>query len=219
MMNSDFLNQTYFSLTIIDWLILAGIWWGTFLVFALAKRILASRFGRFSKRTKNKVDDYIFIVIKNTKLFFLVAVGLYTAIQFVDSSDIVDLVVEKLTIALFLVQLMIWVNKLIAYYVERYKEEKMEEDAGAVTTIQALGFVGRLVLYSIIILVALDNFGVEVTTLVASLGIGGIAVALAVQNILGDLLSQFVSSKLCTFSARLSVATQLFCFVDWLHVK
>jgi small-conductance mechanosensitive channel len=53
----------------------------------------------------------------------------------------------------------------------------------------ALGFVGRLVLWSIILLLILDNLGVNVTALVAGLGVGGIAVALAVQNILGDLFA------------------------------
>lgn len=55
---------------------------------------------------------------------------------------------------------------------------------------RALAFVAKFVIYSIVLLVALDNVpGVEITTLIASLGIGGVAVALAVQNILGDLFA------------------------------
>jgi small-conductance mechanosensitive channel len=53
----------------------------------------------------------------------------------------------------------------------------------------AVGFVARLVLWSVILLLALDNLGVDVTALVAGLGVGGIAVALAVQNILSDLFA------------------------------
>ena len=52
-----------------------------------------------------------------------------------------------------------------------------------------LGFVGRIVLWSVVLLMILDNLGVNITALVASLGIGGIAVALAVQNILGDIFA------------------------------
>jgi len=62
----------------------------------------------------------------------------------------------------------------------------------------------------------LSGFSIErfATTIRADFRFAPINVLLLVA-----LLSQFVSSKLCTFSARLSVATQLFCFVDWLHVK
>ena len=59
-----------------------------------------------------------------------------------------------------------------------------------VTTLRALSFVGRTALFTIAALLALDNVpGVKITTLVASLGIGGIAVAMALQNILGDIFA------------------------------
>jgi small-conductance mechanosensitive channel len=67
----------------------------------------------------------------------------------------------------------------------------MESNAGAVTTLSSVGFVLQSLLWMILLLVALDNFGINVTTLVAGLGISGIAVALAVQNILGDLFASF----------------------------
>jgi small-conductance mechanosensitive channel len=71
----------------------------------------------------------------------------------------------------------------------RYVRQKRETDAAAVTTVSALGFVGKFLLWSFAALLALENLGVNVTALVAGLGIGGIAVALAAQNVLGDLLA------------------------------
>jgi small-conductance mechanosensitive channel len=56
-------------------------------------------------------------------------------------------------------------------------------------TMNALGFLGRLALWSLVVLLILDNLGVDITALVAGLGIGGIAIGLAVQNILGDLFA------------------------------
>ena len=53
----------------------------------------------------------------------------------------------------------------------------------------ALSFIARLVLWATILLLILDNLGVDITALVAGLGIGGVAIALAVQNILGDLFA------------------------------
>ncbi len=65
----------------------------------------------------------------------------------------------------------------------------MDEDTSSATTITFLGFVARIILWVIVLLLILDNLGVNITGLVAGLGIGGIAVALAVQNVLGDLLA------------------------------
>jgi len=67
--------------------------------------------------------------------------------------------------------------------------EKERLAGAAVTTMQGLGFLARLVLGSVVVLVGLDHFGVNITAMVAGLGVGGVAVALAVQNVLGDLFA------------------------------
>ncbi|MBE3116500.1 mechanosensitive ion channel family protein, partial [Candidatus Bathyarchaeota archaeon] len=68
-------------------------------------------------------------------------------------------------------------------------QRRMDHDSSSTTTITFLGFVARLILWAIILLLILDNLGINITGLVAGLGIGGIAVALALQNILGDLFA------------------------------
>jgi small-conductance mechanosensitive channel len=98
-------------------------------------------------------------------------------------------ILDKLIIIGFLLQASIWGTGIIQFWVERYKQKKISEDAASVTTFTALGFVLRLILWSVIMLLILDNLGINITTLVAGLGITGIAVALAVQNILGDLFA------------------------------
>lgn len=69
------------------------------------------------------------------------------------------------------------------------KREDGEADPSRVTAFRAFGLVGRIVLWSILLILTLDNFGVDITALVAGLGIGGIAIALAVQNVLKDILA------------------------------
>lgn len=65
----------------------------------------------------------------------------------------------------------------------------MEENPAAVSTINVIALASKIVLWSTVILLGLDNLGINVTALVAGLGIGGVAVALALQNILGDLFA------------------------------
>ena len=66
---------------------------------------------------------------------------------------------------------------------------KDEDDGANRTTMNALSFLGRIALWAIVLLLILDNLGIDVTALVAGLGIGGIAIALAVQNVLSDLFA------------------------------
>jgi small-conductance mechanosensitive channel len=76
---------------------------------------------------------------------------------------------------------------LRAWLTEYYQNRA--DDPGRATSAAAVGFIARMVLWIVILLMILENLGVNITALVASLGIGGIAVALAVQNILGDLFA------------------------------
>ncbi len=89
----------------------------------------------------------------------------------------------------FLLQLALWSVTAIGFWVDRMRRQRMATDAASATLIGAVGFAAKVVVLAALVLVALDNLGVDVTTLVAGLGIGGIAVGLALQNILGDLLA------------------------------
>jgi len=80
-------------------------------------------------------------------------------------------------------------NALLTLLIQTYTQKNLGTDAARVTTVTTLGFLARLALWTVIALLVLQNVGVNVTALVTGLGIGGIAVALAAQNVLGDLLA------------------------------
>jgi small-conductance mechanosensitive channel len=82
-----------------------------------------------------------------------------------------------------------WAAAALTGWLAGYRRTRVAHDPAAATTVSAMGFVGRMVLWTVVLLLALDNVGVDVTALVAGLGVGGIAVALAAQNILGDLFA------------------------------
>jgi small-conductance mechanosensitive channel len=91
------------------------------------------------------------------------------------------------TLALFM-QGVVWTNIIISYYVQRSVESHASEGS-SITTYKALGAVARLIVWLVLGLVALANLSIEIRPLLTGLGIGGLAVALAVQNILGDLFA------------------------------
>ena len=131
------------------------------------------------------VDD----VLERTRIYFLAAVALYLAARIAgwDARGL-GWTASGLTLATLL-QAGRWITGLISLWIARYREEKMAADASAVTSMQALGVLAKVAVWRVIALMFLDNVGVDVTALVAGLGIGGVAIGLAVQNILSDLFA------------------------------
>lgn len=91
-------------------------------------------------------------------------------------------------LAVFL-QIALWSSVGIDFWMTRHQRRRLAQDATSAALMGVLRFAAKVVLWSVILLLALDNLGVDVTTLVAGLGIGGVAVALALQNVLSDLFA------------------------------
>ncbi|NTV46409.1 MAG: mechanosensitive ion channel family protein [Chlorobiales bacterium] len=186
----EVLSYKLFGTPVASWLIALAVTVGISGGLFLLEKFLAWRLHEFAKKTETKIDDAISVLIKKTKWYFLFAIGIYFALVTVkDLPKIERTLIDQSIKLVILIQIAIWANTMINFWVKSYKDEKLPHDAASVTTFSALGFVAKLALYAIVLLLVLDNFGINITTLVASLGVGGIAVALAVQNILGDLFA------------------------------
>ncbi|MEO8578796.1 MAG: mechanosensitive ion channel domain-containing protein [Gemmatimonadales bacterium] len=90
-------------------------------------------------------------------------------------------------LALF-TQGVIWTNIIVSYYIQRHVARNAA-DGSSITTFKALGVLTRVAVWIILGIVALSGMGIQIRPLLTGLGIGGLAVALAVQNILGDLFA------------------------------
>ena len=75
-----------------------------------------------------------------------------------------------------------WASLAIRHWLARQIAAKQQTDAAAATTVSVLGFFAQLALWSLVVLLALENLGFNITTLLAGLGIGGVAMALAAQG-------------------------------------
>ena len=92
------------------------------------------------------------------------------------------------TILALFMQGVIWTNIIISYYLQRAVQLHVT-DGSSVTTFKALGVVARLFIWIALGLAALSALHIQIKPLLTGLGIGGLAIALAVQNILGDLFA------------------------------
>jgi len=181
------LTDTFYGNEIQRWLIALGVAAGTLIVLRLIEQFLIVRAQRLARKTQTAIDDVMIGSLRNTKLLYLLVVSIFAGSLWLDLEPNVRSVILQAVIIATLIQGGIWVNAGLQIWLEHYR--KVEEDGANRTTMNALSFIGRLLLWVMIFLLVIDNLGVDVTALVAGMGIGGIAIALAVQNILGDLFA------------------------------
>jgi small-conductance mechanosensitive channel len=153
------------------------------------RRLVVVRLQAYAQATSTYLDDVAIKALCATHPLFVLLMGMYTGAQWLVLPGNGAAVLARLAITALLLQMARWGDVGMRDWLHHYRVERSAQDVASTTSTAALGFVARTVLWLVIVLMILENFGVNITTLVASLGIGGIAVALAIQNILGDLFS------------------------------
>jgi len=183
------LDRTFLGAELWRWVLGLVLGFAIALGLMLVVRVLGRRLEKLAPRTKTRIDDVALAVVAATAKWFLIAVGAYFAVGVVQPGDTTTLVVRRIVFLLLLLQVVRWGGALLRAWVTQYSESRLASDAASVTTVRAVGFLVKLGLWVVVLLLALENFGVDITALVAGLGVGGIAVALALQSILGDLFA------------------------------
>lgn len=172
-----------------DWLIAVCGGLGFVLVVFAVQRAIIRRLSNSERPKATRMDRALINAVESTKLWLIVFVAVYFASQYLDLGKKVEARLDHVITVAILVQIGLWIGALLDFWVASSRMRAEQGNLAAATSLAALNFIGKLLLWLVMLLFILDNLGINVTALVASLGIGGIAVALAVQNILGDLFA------------------------------
>src|SRR5919198_3487396 len=187
---TQFLDQTLYNNSMRQWGIALAVALVAFFVLLLVRLLLIGRLGAIAKRTTTELDDILVDMVARTKPFFLGAAAIVFGSRFLVLPPTTDRYFGAAFTLVLLVQCGLWGATAVDLWIHRRAGLRATHaDVASVTTMRALGIGAKLVLWVIIFISALDKFGVNVTTLVTGLGIGGVAIALAVQNVLGDLFA------------------------------
>jgi small-conductance mechanosensitive channel len=186
----DFLSDTVLGNPVSQWLWAAGIFVGTLVLCWITIRLISKALHRLADKTATVWDDIAAAVVGSTKQPLLVFVAAWAAIQALVVPDWIAHGIHIAAVVALALQVGIWANKTLAEWMAvQRKKKKGEPDT--LTWLSGIEWAAKIVIGLIILLIGLENLGVDVTGLATGLGIGGIAVALAVQNILGDLFASF----------------------------
>lgn len=185
----DFLDRSWLRAPLRQWLLAAATLGAVYVVLSVLRRVLVRRLGALAVRTATHVDDLAVEIVRRTRPYFLLVIAVYAAARVLPPSGEALRVLRAVAVIIVLLQAGVWGNGLIGFAADHYTRQRPTGDTGTRTTINAIGYAGRFILWGLLLVTALQNFGINVTALVTGLGIGGIALALAVQNILGDLFA------------------------------
>jgi small-conductance mechanosensitive channel len=142
-----------------------------------------------ARRTNPAFIDIAAAAVADTRIWFLLLLAIRAGTLALRFPARVVSIEHGVMVVGFLIQLAIWGNASLRKWLDGYSARNLATDASAVTTMRAVVFALRIILWMLVLLIGLDSYGYPVRTLIAGLGVGGIAVALAAQNILGDLFA------------------------------
>lgn len=186
----DRLQQLFFGNSLQDWAIALLILLLVALGFEILKRLILRRIDRTPELKAKGLDRLINNLLSGTRSYFVFLIALYLATLTIDLPESVNPMIKTLVIVITILQCGFWGSTVIDFLIERRIQARPGEEGDTATVMGAVKLVAKIALWTIVILLILENLtGIEIGALLATLGVGGIAIALAVQGILGDLFA------------------------------
>ncbi len=187
--NNVFWQYEIFNNTVWDWAMAFAVFILFLVIFKIFQSIILYKLNQFAKKTQTDIDDAFIKIVKSLRPPFYFFLAFYLALKFLIVEALVEKVINIILVAWAIYQGIVAIQILVDYILRKWM--KGRDDTHSRAAIQLMGSVAKGVLWVIGILLFLSNLGINITSLIAGLGIGGIAVALALQNVLGDLFSSF----------------------------
>src|SRR5579872_1817797 len=175
-----------------DWSVSLAIFLITLTVLPLAKRLLAAQRRRLSARGFAQVHlalDLTALLARGTSRLFLWGVAVWLGSRDLIFPARVERWLTAALVLLLWMQIALWAMAAVRYGIDLRRQRSTGPDTLLKSSMEVILFAAGLLIWGVASLLALDNLGVEIRPLLAGLGIGGIALALAVQTVLADLLA------------------------------
>ncbi len=157
--------------------------------------VILNRLQKLSERTSNDIDDVVIKAFSNIRTWVYTLIALYLALSLFSLPASIDKIFTGFVLIIIAWQAIEFGLCFIEYGAKRFLEKDDNGDGkidpNATTASHMVTLLARIVLWSLGVIFVLSNLGIEVTSLLAGLGIGGIAVAFALQGVLSDLFASF----------------------------
>ncbi len=174
------------------YLLALAVFAASFVILKIFRTIVLRKLEKAAEKTKTDMDDVLVKIVRNINPPFYLFVSLYLGLQFLALNATAGKIIDGLFVLAVVFQAARALQSLVNFWAEKIIKKKPEEErikSGA--AVKNIASALKVLLWAFAFLLILSNWGFNITSLVAGLGIGGIAVAFALQNILGDIFSSF----------------------------
>ncbi len=175
-----------------DYLIALGIFVGALVVLKIFQSIALKRLEKAVKKTKTDLDDVFIKIVENIKPRFYIFIAFFVALKSLIIPVFAGQIIYGLFVFVVVFQIIKSLQIFIDYWAEklmrRKKEMEIPENRAMVRNVS---YLLKFLLWVLAVFIILSNWGINITSLIAGLGIGGIAIAFALQSILQDIFSFF----------------------------
>lgn len=186
-MNDGFFQTQWLGNSVLAWLLaVVGVVVGYGLLCALVG-VAGRRLGALAERRPGPFSRAAAAVARATHNSLLFLLVLAIAASFLTLPLRLQAWLPRIIALLVGLQLAFWLSRLVATVLRQIGQREGQPQNSVIFGV--LSWLAQLVVWIILLLAVLSNAGVNVTAFVASLGVGGIAIALAAQNVLGDLFA------------------------------
>ncbi len=185
-------NHVFLGNPLGEWTLALATFLITFTVLPLAQRFISARRARLSPHGPSRAYDAIDLaglLAERTNRLFIWAVAVWLGSRHLTFPPRLERCLSVALVLLFWMQAALWAMAAVRYAINARRRRAGGADPVLSSSLEVILFVAAIVIWSIALLLALDNLGVQIRPLLAGLGIGGIALALAVQTMLSDLLA------------------------------
>ena len=174
-----------------DWVVAGAIFLATLTLLPLIKSYVSSRRRKWleAERELPTAIEVSTLLIERTSRLFLWTVALYLASTQLQFPHRLEQIIGGAIVLTFWFQIGLWAMAAARFAIDRRARRAGGPDPALAGSLDIIMFVAGILVWAMAFLLALDNLGIQIKPLLAGLGIGGIAVALAVQTVLGDLLA------------------------------
>lgn len=189
-MLQNLIEQTFWGNRVIDYLICVGIFFVGLFVVKICQFIILKRLKKWAEKTVTTIDDFIVGVIQRVALPLMYFGVLYLSINSLVIHPFLKKNIDIVAMAILTIFVTRFVITIITYGFSVYWKKKTQNLAFE-RSLSGILRVIRLIIWGLAVVFFLDNMGFKISAVIAGLGVGGIAVALAAQAVLGDLFSYF----------------------------
>lgn len=188
--NNAYLEEVFFGNTVYNYIDAFLYFIVSLIILFVLQRFLMTRFERFAKKTETEVDDVLVEFVQSIRPRLYILLAAYFGLHTLNLSDVTQSILNVVLIVVVIFQITRSVQIIIEFFAKKVSGGT-GDDEHVKSAAHLLSAITIIVVWVFGIMMILSNIGVNITSLVAGVGIGGIAIAFAVKEVLSDLFSSF----------------------------